>query len=760
MSYRVNWLLIPALALGVVACKKTEEAKSPSVPTSIAEVAPGDASPLPIPVIAPLSPTERAAKLGFVRHLPQDTEVVLAFYDGSKSVARVKASKMWKLVEQQMGGGVTGFPEEGLEMEDEDPETPEAGQGEDAEANAAQAEPTGPAALFSSEFTLALGNTSGEQTGNLLKFYRRMSYFQMRSMAKNFATAVKSGDAAELGASLSNPYGAELMKELLNDPEAGIQLFAKTRMPPVYLAFRTTLENRESAALQLSGLVANVGLIGEMVEPAEIVHAGHSFAGFRIRGEKIAASMAQGRESLEAGLSPAMVDELLATVAKKDVVIVSGTVGDYVVLFLGSSLDDLKLAPEINESMVATDSLAFSDAYATKELAAIVYGEKEAMDTLIAAVGGMAEITNGLRDGLAGSDGLGDTRDLETMLQIVAEREAALRKLASNETTGTVAFFEDGLKIESYGGTDRGMIDWTSPRQLSHLGDSDDVVLFLNTTTDGAYDEKARDYVEALLETSYAMAMKVAEAPLEGDEMARFQKMATMIDSNFRTEMVVLWDALVNGFGASLGRECAVVVDFKGSAPAVPGISQELLDSARVPRISWVAPVNDRAKLAASWDKMNTTLTGTLAKISGLTGQNLPMQKPISSEKDGNISWFIAMPFFNDDFLPSVTVSDRWFAASTSKTHAVDLLSKAGAEGEPRSGLWLKMDFKMLQAYAMETLKLVDENAQDLLGGPLPDDRRVTIRTAIAALADLDQFTLHVRRENSVLRSSMHFKTR
>ena len=101
-----------------------------------------------------------------------------------------------------------------------------------------------------------------------------------------------------------------------------------------------------------------------------------------------------------------------------------------------------------------------------------------------------------------------------------------------------------------------------------------------------------------------------------------------------------------------------------------------------------VSPVTDRAKLAGSWDKMNTTLTGTLAKVSEMTGQEIPMQKPISSDKDGNTTWFFPMPFFTDDFMPSVTVGDKWFVASTSKNQALDLIDKADGGGETRDGLW------------------------------------------------------------------------
>ncbi len=735
------------MALGLGACKKKEEVKAPP---ALAD-APAQATPAPAPAAdikaTKLSPDERAAKLGFAKHLPQDTEVVLAFYNGTKTANRVKATKLWKLVEGQMGGGATDG--------DEDIQAPEAGNDP-----AAADEPMGPAALFGTEFTLALGKSTGEQTGNLLTLYRRMGYFQMRSVAKAFAAAVKSGDASSLADAYGDSYGPELAKDLLKDPQSGIALLEKAKMSPVYLAFRTKEAGRAAAAQQVAAMVANVGMIGEMAEPVEIENSGHKFEGFKILGSKISASMAEGREGMEKELDAATVDQLLAALAKKDLVIVSGTVGDYVVLFVGGSVDDLKLAGDAGQSLVASEALAFSDAYAGKELAALVYGQKQAMDTLISTAGGLADMTNGLRDGIAGADGLGDTRDLEAMFQIVAEREAALRKLVGNDALGTAAIFEDGVKIESYGGTDNGMIDWKSPNKLAHLGDSDDVVLFADMTVNAVFDEKSRAYVEALMETAYAMTMKVAEAPMEVAQMAQFKEMAKLFDGKFRPDMVALWDAYSNDFGGSLGNECALVVDLKGSAPAVPGLPQAVVDQAKVPRVSIVAPVTDRAKLAASWDKMNGTLTGTFAKISEITGQEIPMQKPLSSEKNGNTTWFFPMPFFNDDFLPSVTVGDKWFAASSSKNQALDLINRAAAGGETRDGFWLSVNFKALEKYSKETYKLADENAEALTGSPLPEDKKKLIKNSIAILGDLDKLTIHARREGAVLRTSVHFKTR
>ena len=742
MKNRLNWLLIPAMALSLGACKKKEEVKAPAGPSPVAEAQP-KAAPAPVAAVAipKLSVEERAAKLGFVRHLPPDTEVVLAFHNGTKIARRVKATKLWSLVEEQMNGVA-----------------PAAAPAEEAPADAD--EPVGPAALFGTEFTLALGKSTAEQTGNLLTFNRRMGYFQIRAMAKAFAGAAKSGNAAALTESFANSYGPELVKDLIQDPQSGIALLDKLKMPPVYMAFRTKETGRAAAAQQLAAMVENVNLLGEMVQPVAIENAGYKFEGFKILGSKVSALAAEGRDNMEAELGAPAVDQLLATLAKKDLIIVSGTVGDYVVLFVGGSVDDLRVTSDVGQSLVASDALAFSDAYASKELAAFSYGQKEASDTLVNAAGGIAEMTNGLRDGLAGADGLSDTRDLEALFKIVAEREAALRKLAGNDSLGMLAYFEDGLKLESFGGTDNGMLDWKSPNKLARLGDSDDVVFFANMTTDADFDKKARDYYEALLETAYAITMKVAETPIKTEQFAQFAGMAKMFDGKFRPDMLSLWDAFSNDFGPGLGKECAWVVDLKGAAPAIPGVSQKVVDQAKVPRISVISPVADRAKLAGSWDKMNATTTGVLAKISEMTGKPIPMQKPLSSEKNGNTTWFFPLPFFTDDFLPSVTVGDKWFVASTSKNQALDLIAKADAGGEPRSGFWLSVNFKALEKYSNETYKLVDENAEALMGSPLSAERKKQVKDAIAILGDLDKLTVHSRREGAVLRSSVHFKTR
>jgi hypothetical protein len=727
------------MILSLGACKKNEAVKAP--PPPVAGQAPASVPTAPVTPPAVKIPgrsaEQRAAQLGFVQYLPQDTEVVMSFHQGLKAVDRVKSSQFWKLLQSELGLGGTS-----------------TGEG-------AATEPTRIGRLLGTEFTLAMGKTAGTQAAQVLTAYRRMGYFQMRLLAKTFAGACQSGDVAAMKQVGAQPYSAELLKELLADPESGITLVERLKMPPLYLAFRTPAAQREAASQQLAALVANLGMLGEVVESVSIEKAGQKFTGHKVSGAKIAEVLAMDREQMDQLLEPAKIDQLFAAIAKKDLVVVSGSLGEYSILFVGSSIEDLNLAATPAQSLVASDCLAFSDAYATKELTAVMYGQKSAIDALQAAAGGLSDMAIGLRDGLAGAEGLGDTRNLETLLRTVGERESALRKLITNESIGIAAFFEDGFKIESYGGSDNGGVDWKASNKLASLGDSEGVVMFANMTTEAAYDEKARAYMEVLMETAYAMAMKVAECKVQDAKIAQFKQMAMLFDSQFRPDAVAMWDAFSGDFGGGLGRERACIMDLSGSVPALPGIPQAVVDSGKFPRISIVAPVADRAKLAASWQKINASATSVLGKISEMAEQTIPMQKPISSEKDGFTTWFFSLPFFNDDFMPSVTVGDKWFAASTSKKQALDLVQMAAKGSESQTGLSFRLNFKALQKFSRETLKSVDQNSAAIFSnGAVPTDEMAKAARIIEAMKDLDQFTVHVRREGGALRSSIHFKTR
>jgi hypothetical protein len=114
------------------------------------------------------------------------------------------------------------------------------------------------------------------------------------------------------------------------------------------------------------------------------------------------------------------------------------------------------------------------------------------------------------------------------------------------------------------------------------------------------------------------------------------------------------------------------------------------------------------------------------------------------------------LPFFNDDFLPSVTVGDDWFAASTSKNQALDLLAKAGS-GPTDKGLTMLVNFDSLREFATLTAGLLEKNADAVALDPEVIE---AIGKVAGALEDFEKLTVHCRKEDGTLRSSMHLKTR
>ena len=782
MKPKAMWFALPAVVLGFAACGKKETAKTGGTAGTAPVAAEASATPAAEPPAAPvepavpaLGPEERAAKLGFVKHLPQDTEFVMSLHNGAKAAERIKSGKFWKAVSATAGIDLVPGPEDEMdeapaledgadELENDDAEQDLAVDGTAAEPageEAADADPgvgeVGPATLFANEFTIALGKGVGDQTANLLTVNRRYSYFQMRMLAKTFSVALKDGDLSKIGEAMDDQFGSGVAKDLLSDPESGIAVLEKLAMPPLYLAFRTNAANRDASAQQIAAAVENLGMLGEMVEKVDVEKAGAAFTGYKIPGAKVAEQMEGSREGLDEMLDKADVDRLIAAVAKRDLVVLSGNIGDYVVMFVGGSADDLRFAESAASSLAGGDALAFCDGYASKEIAAVIHGHKELLDIVGTSGGGLADLAAGLGDGLAASEGGADMRDLETLLRMVGEREAALRKLAGREALNVVAYFEEGLKVEAFGGGDTGAVDWKASNRLASLGDSPDVAVFANLTGNAVYDEAMREYLEALMETAYAASMKVAELPDGDGQLAAFQQAAKTFDKDFRPDLLAMWDAFSGDFSAGLGAETAWIIDLKGTVPTVAGIPQAIVDEGKFPRFSMICPVTDRAKIGGSWEKMNTGATNLLAKVSEMTGKDLPMQKPVSSEKNGLTTWFFPLPFLNDDFMPSVTVGDKWFAASTSKNQALDLIGKADQGGTSRNGLYFAVNFQALQSFSRETAALLEKHAGDL--GIEADQVRQAERFT-EALDDFDKLTVHCRREPSGLRTSIHFKTR
>lgn len=741
------WAFVPVAIVGFSGCKKKQtKSEQPESPVAQQVDSGTDATGQ-----SALGLDERAAMHGFARYLPEDTEMLFTVHNGTKAASRMMASKLASVIADE-----------------------ELGDSKQIEQSLTEGDPMGVAGILGNEFTVAIGNGGLDQLGKLVLLNRRSGYFGMRSKVQALANAM--GDMqGQQGTSLMMMLmvgGPEAVIQTFVDPTqipagqpGGLDLLEQTQIPPVYIGMKVAAESRDAVAQQIAGFIQMTSGIGDMGEgasgpvPVEVKLGDASFAGNKIPGGVVAQMLNANRNDLEQiGVSKVDVDRLMTALTEKSLTIMSGVIGEYVVIFLGSTEDDFKLKQDVSESVLAGDAMAYADAYQDKDLLAVFYCEDDATKELAPYTTVLlADWAGGLRSGLADSDKFGDTRNLQALLRMVEEREALLLGLGKPAGSSVVSYFEDGFKLEVFGCHDNGSLAWDQANRLAPLGQSDEVAMFMNYSSDVVYDQKVREYVEAVMETVYAGARKAAELPLPGQEMSQFKAGVAMFEAKFRTDLVELWDAMGGGFGGGLGNERALVVDFKGEAPSIPGVPQELVAEAKVPRISLVSPVVDRSKLAAAWTQINGSLTKMVGSASELGGMPIPMQKPLSSEKAGFKSWFISVPFLNDDFVPSVTVGDEWFAASTSKNQAVDLLQQAAAGGEVSQGFHLGVDFKLIDTYSGELLEVLKKHMGDkgISSGDLEEMSRYA-----KALEDLDELKVWIRREGGQVRGSLHFKTR
>jgi hypothetical protein len=738
-SFRNWWSVLPASALVLSSCGKKEQEAAAAAPGEVvpAVTAPAaEEAPAPAPAVKALSPGERAAMLGIVGRLSKDTESVMALYDGQEIVKRLRSLRAWQLVRDI---------------------AEEEGQGDpEAEITEGAAEA---GKFIGQEIFIATGKGTTPQFANLMKLSQRSNYYQMRVMTQSFAAAAKAGDL-----SVMEDSGTEVMEELAKELGKEMAMVESALMPPVLLGLKAVDAEALAEAQQgLAGTLDSLPMfMPEGLSPVEFTKGGVAFKGYKLAGSFVAEQVAAGREAIEETLEPADVDRLIEALKTKDLVLAHGALDNYLMVYLGNGEDACPLVESVEDSLAANDGIAFVDGYQGKKLAGFVYGEQGLAKTAVA--GSLKDLALGVRDGLAGSDAFGDTRELASLLEMVGEKEDALLGLAKTDALGGLIVLEEGVKFELFGGTDRGAADHAAAHQLAGLGGGEDVLLFSNWVATPEYSKRAREYGEVIVESAYAMAEKVAGLEMEGsDEFVQFQQGFGLFNEKFRADTLGLWDALATA-DSGLGAETALVVDLKGALPPLPGVPQELVDGGRFVRASLVSPVTDRAKLAESWGKLDGSLKNIFKTVSEMSGEEIPMQKPISSEKNGLMTYFFSFPFFNDDFLPSVTVSDKWFIASTSKLQALDLAAAADQAAGPRTGAWLELDFDALRKFTGEWVDLLEKNGEAVLGGPDEfaefKEQLPRIRKGLEALEEFDQLSVSERREGGQLRTSLHFKTR
>ena len=750
---KILFLIVASGSFVFLSCgEKKDPADSPSdggddKNSSLTSTTPGDddastdSSDAPAPPVPEVSVDKMTISAGFAAFAPKNTEGYFSVRGAYDMYERLQKSELGKLFLKTLS-------EQGMDLA-------EVEQSEEFQMVKS---------VIGEELFAVFGDTSGDQLLNLNTLSKSINYYQMKMLVEMIAGEISGEEPeGELQAIFMSMFS-----EILKDPKGGIDLLEKFEMPPLLLGFKVSDQEMRD---QLSEMIA--GGIGEMLKTGDDAAfpeidtevSGVKLTGVKIDGARVAAlADGEAREEMTEMLGDKKtVDRLLKGVATKNLFITTGVKDDYVLIYLGGSMEGFKLAATPADSLVANSEMEFLKRYADKDVRFLLFVEKDASVKVGASNEAFASMARGLKDGLAESDAFGDTRDLQTLLGDVAKLDKELFGMIKYGRTGVVGFLEDGFKIESHSGINVPSADLNVPHTFTALGEMDDVVLYANSVSNPVFNEKVFDMLDSLGEASYLMASQVAEMDIDDNDFREFQEGFGVFDSDLKKDLTDIWKAVSSDWADGTGNEGALVIDLKGTLPKIPGVPAPIIEKGLMPRIAYITPIKDREKLTGSWTRIEDALTNLLKAASKLGAPEIPMQEIDENNKDGITTFSTAIQFSTKDARPVVSLSDEHFYISSSQKLVVeiDAALKAG-KGPARKGSYGVINFSAVQKLATHWVDLVKANADTIFEDSefAKDDFMENvpmIESAIKAFGELDDLTWHVRSEGGEVRTSIHF---
>lgn len=130
---------------------------------------------------------------------------------------------------------------------------------------------------------------------------------------------------------------------------------------------------------------------------------------------------------------------------------------------------------------------------------------------------------------------------------------------------------------------------------------------------------------------------------------------------------------------SGLDNTCAVVLDASATMPFILGGKPG--NTTAFPRLAIYSGVSDRAKLSAGWDSL-LDVAGKVAEKVGYNAAAVNML-PIAPKVAGKAtSYSVSLPWFSEDMVPNLTVSDTAFVAGTSAVLNAEIAETATATAD------------------------------------------------------------------------------
>ncbi len=654
---------------------------------------------------------ELSQALGFGGRLAADTDAVLGLRNLKQFTKEIAASKTWKQISALL---------------------------KEADADLSMAE--GPLdevlKFIGKDAFIVFADGSAEQVENLMDVYDGYYRIYYKFAGEAMLASMDLGDVPGGG-----DLGEVIKKALKNDDGKLLAAFEELQIAPLIAGCRPPKGRAEEAVASLKALEAELPPI-VLTSEFDVPGAG-KFRSWSLAAKDVFENHYRKKMREELG-DDKLADRIEKIIDSKRITLSFGAVGDYLLVGVGEDHKHLKLAANAGESLLSNPDFEFAKGYADKKLLAYSYATKEMLSALHrprqweVIADAVADVLEGMVDG-----GI----DVAKAVPLVRKLGGQFAKMTDRAVDSTVGFIyrENGLKGASIGGYSIPGIDADAELQLAGAA-PDDAFLVLNGAEDPAAQQGGMAMIETMAGAAYHVANGVAKA--EGNE--DFAQGFGMFDEIFRPKLLTVWGIMKEKVAKGLGNEGGMVIDLKGSMPKIPGMPGVIIKEGKLPRIAMFNSVKDRKLLTQAWEELVPALNDIAKAIPGQEpGREFQIPDPLTSDGKNITTHFMGLPFASNDFLPSLSISDKLFFLSTSKNFSEELAAKIEKGGDKKAtGLLLRVRLSALHSYAEGWLDLVSKNSKEIFADNEYAEEEFkesepNIRAALELLRGLNGFGFH-----------------
>lgn len=693
--------------------------------------------------VVPVSEADLTDVAGFAGHLPKDTELFVNAQGIGKLIGLVRDSAIGEFAAKMAKG-----------------------EGEDIDESLDSDEYKEMMKVAGEEAFFSMGDGSAEvmrATGDMYSVYYKMYYKLIGKIMLNAMEGENAMGSQEMMMGILAGMMTPVMDEILEMDDY--------KMPRVYMGFKVSSESERARYTKLiQDTLAMANGLNEMVPGMEIpfeedaIDSYGGFKGMKINYGKWLGTMSDlGSPQLEMmGMDAEYMEKFTEKFKDFKVTLLAGSYGDYVVIYLGDTSEGLKFIEDPSDSLLANEEVGFLKEYHDKDVVSVSYVSEEISLELSKVSTIMEDFSAGVNELLSETSVLGDTTDIQGLLGKLGANGRGIRSLSSPSRFGSVAYLEDGFKMDSFHGGGSGMYDLESKRRLADIAMAEDAVVSSSWVSDGAHTDLVIQSLEDFVHLAYEVAKLTVEHDVDNADFQDFSDTFKMLDAQFSDDLLNLWRGVRDGAKLGLGNEGALVIDLKGVMPRVPDVPTVLLENGKVPRLAMGYDVLDQGALASGWEEIDTTSQEIVGKIERLTNEKINYRTPELAERDGIDFWSYQLGITTFDANLAIGLNDQLMFLTSSPAFVESFVEEYNEEGKS-GGMDFKFRLDPIRVGVKDWMKLFDERGDDITDTFDRDEfeeAQVIIKDILKVSEELDSMDFSMRKMNGEVRSFFHLNKR